>query len=176
MVNILSWNVRGLNGLNKQKEVKLICNENNVGLIGLLETKIKFNRVPEIARTIFAGVWVVWRPDIYNVTIKGIISQAISCQATFVPLQLIFLITFVYAYNLKEDRKELWKYLCSISQGNNIPWIVLGDFNDVLHTGDRIGDNPILYVEVVDFSNCIDSCGLSELPSIGGQYTWNDRQ
>ena len=45
--------MRGLNGLNKQKEVKLLCNENNVGLIGLLETKIKINRVPELARTMF---------------------------------------------------------------------------------------------------------------------------
>lgn len=41
--NILSWNVRGLNVPNKHKEIKLLCNEENVGLIGLLE--IKFEKI-----------------------------------------------------------------------------------------------------------------------------------
>ncbi|KAH0685006.1 hypothetical protein KY289_022758 [Solanum tuberosum] len=33
MVNLLSWNVRGLNGSNKQKEVKILCNEEKAGNI-----------------------------------------------------------------------------------------------------------------------------------------------
>jgi len=41
MGSLLSWNVRGLNGPNKQKEVKLLCNQEQVGLVGLLETKLK---------------------------------------------------------------------------------------------------------------------------------------
>lgn len=41
MDNILCWNVRGLNAPNKQNEVKLLCNKENIGLAGLLETKVK---------------------------------------------------------------------------------------------------------------------------------------
>lgn len=35
------WNVRGLNKVNKQKEMNLFMHNSNVGLFGLLETKIK---------------------------------------------------------------------------------------------------------------------------------------
>lgn len=55
MVKILSWNMRGLNGLSKQKEIKLICNELEVDLIGLVETKIRYNRVSMIAEKLFEG-------------------------------------------------------------------------------------------------------------------------
>lgn len=79
MVNLLCWNVRGLNGPNKQKEVKLICNNEKVGMIGLLETKIKINKFDQIASNMFGGwlninnlgahyngrIWVTWRPDYY---------------------------------------------------------------------------------------------------------------
>lgn len=55
MDNILSWNVRGLHGPNKQKEVKLLSNEERVRLIGLLETTIKRNNIGSIAEKMFGG-------------------------------------------------------------------------------------------------------------------------
>lgn len=45
MVKLLCWNVRGLNGLNKKKEIKLFCNKVDISLMGFIETKIKVNRV-----------------------------------------------------------------------------------------------------------------------------------
>lgn len=55
MVKILSWDTRGLNVLNKQKEVKLICNEVEIGLIGFLKTRIKANNVGLIDGNMFCG-------------------------------------------------------------------------------------------------------------------------
>ncbi|KAM3290756.1 hypothetical protein P3S67_019045 [Capsicum chacoense] len=79
MVNIISCNVRGLNAPNKQKEVKILCNEENVSLIGLLETKKKIDTMTD---NMFAGwsyvtnleelyngrIWITWRPDYYKVS------------------------------------------------------------------------------------------------------------
>lgn len=81
MVNLLCWNIRGLNGPNKQKEVKLLCSKENIGLVGLLETKIKRNKIENVARSMFGGweyitnleshhngrIWLSWRPDYYKV-------------------------------------------------------------------------------------------------------------
>jgi len=35
------------------------------------------------------------------------------------------------------------------------PWRVLGDFNSVLHQGERIGGNEVLDNELKDFSECL---------------------
>jgi len=41
MNNVLRWNVRDLNCINKQEDAKLFLARNKMGLVGILETKIK---------------------------------------------------------------------------------------------------------------------------------------
>lgn len=55
MDNLLCWNIRGLNGPNKQREVNILCNNERIGLLGLVETKIKANKITEKANSIFSG-------------------------------------------------------------------------------------------------------------------------
>ena len=75
MTHIASWNVRGLNWSNKQEDVKLFLQLNNIGLVNLIETKIKRHNVEKIATNIFRGwdrannfaisngrTWVAWKP------------------------------------------------------------------------------------------------------------------
>jgi len=51
--NIVSWNIRGLNWSNKQEEVRSFFNNNKVGIIGLLETKVKIRNLDKIAGNAF---------------------------------------------------------------------------------------------------------------------------
>jgi len=82
MTHIASWNVRGLNWPNKQEDVKFFLQLHNVGLIGLLETKVKNQNVEKSAANIFRGwnwannftisngrIWIAWKPSEYNVNI-----------------------------------------------------------------------------------------------------------
>jgi len=55
MDNLTSWNVRDLNWENKQAEVKLFLQSNKIGLVGLLETKVKVKNVEKVAASIFHG-------------------------------------------------------------------------------------------------------------------------
>ncbi|XP_075080969.1 uncharacterized protein LOC142166232 [Nicotiana tabacum] len=93
--------------------------------------------------------------------------DAITCKVKHILLKLEFVASFVYAYNQKEERKALWEYLNQVSMGMNQPWIVLGDFNSVLHVGERQGGKHVTIVEVLDFQACLDMNGLVELPNGG---------
>lgn len=53
----------------------------------------------------------------------------------------------------------------------NIPWLVLGDFNLVLNHEDKIGGNPITLAEIMNFHNCVESCGLPKIPIQGSRYS-----
>lgn len=71
----------GLNAPNKQKKIKLLCNEERVGLIGLLETKIKRDKIDQVMGKLFGGwqfisnldchyngrIVVLWRDDLYKI-------------------------------------------------------------------------------------------------------------
>ncbi|XP_019264059.1 PREDICTED: uncharacterized protein LOC109241742 [Nicotiana attenuata] len=101
--------------------------------------------------------------------------QAVTCMVSHNRLQMGFMMTIVYAFNTKEERRSLWNYLDTVSKNVGGPWIVMGDFNSVLHTDDKVGGNPVSLAEIVDFQQCIEQCELLELPTSGSRYTWNDR-
>ena len=56
MDRVCSWNVRGLNWLNKQEDIKIFLQEKRIGIIGLLETKVKERNVDKIAARLFQGL------------------------------------------------------------------------------------------------------------------------
>ena len=55
MARICSWNIRGLNGPNKQEDVKIFLHEKNIGLVGLLEIKVKEKNVEKVANKLLQG-------------------------------------------------------------------------------------------------------------------------
>jgi len=81
MDNILSWNIRGLNGLNKQEDIVLFLNENSIEMVGFLKTKVKAPNHDRVAKGIGQGwhchsnhqpiekhrIWVAWKPNRYEV-------------------------------------------------------------------------------------------------------------
>ena len=58
MVNIGFWNVRGMNSHTKQFEINRMISKNNVGLFGLLETRIKRSKMHNNVFTM-DGKWSV---------------------------------------------------------------------------------------------------------------------
>lgn len=45
-------------------------------------------------------------------------------------------------YHLK-NRLDLWKDLKSMAQSIKVPWLVIGDFNNVLKPDGRLGGNRV---------------------------------
>ena len=55
------------------------------------------------------------------------------------------------------------------------PWCILGDFNAVLHQGDRIGGVDVMDSETRDFAECIQACNLQEFQYEGAFFTWTNK-
>ncbi|KAJ8426938.1 hypothetical protein Cgig2_012898 [Carnegiea gigantea] len=51
-----------------------------------------------------------------------------------------------------------------------------GDFNSILHQGDRIGGINVTEGEIKDFAACIQHCGLQEFRFEGAFFTWTNKQ
>ncbi|VFQ76078.1 unnamed protein product [Cuscuta campestris] len=51
-----------------------------------------------------------------------------------------------------------------------------GDFNTVLKQDEKIGGNPVSWEEVRPFQDCLNLCGLEDLPFEGPRFTWTNNQ
>ncbi|XP_048498200.1 uncharacterized protein LOC104901151 [Beta vulgaris subsp. vulgaris] len=171
----------------KQNEVKSYINSHAVGLVSLLETKVKARILGMVYQRVFPGwcftsnssmhdggrILLAWKATSFNVTIVKITSQLIHCLVQPIGKTTGFYCSLVYAYNDRKGREELWKDLRSVSTSD--PWLLSGDLNCVMNTDERIGAT-VREVEMVDIRECMNVCGLEDIKSTRHFYTWNNKQ
>ncbi|XP_062102958.1 uncharacterized protein LOC133813947 [Humulus lupulus] len=151
MDRIMSSNVRGLNTHHKQSEVKKLISYYKVRLIGLLETRVKAHKLGALYLHMFSSwcftlnnAWnnggrivVAWNPTMFSVSIIKCSSQLIHLLVRPFDKGNGFYVSFVYGFNEEEGRVGLWEELSECVTQE--PWLVFGDFNDILHKEERIG-------------------------------------
>ncbi|GKV21615.1 hypothetical protein SLEP1_g31576 [Rubroshorea leprosula] len=71
-----------------------------------------------------------------------------------------------------EIRSQLWEELRIVSKHFTGPWLVIGDFNDVVDSTEKFGGNPICQNRVKAYTDCMNDCNLLDLGYSGGRFTW----
>ena len=85
-----------------------------------------------------------------------------------------FSISFVYTFNTVVGRRPLWDSLRRFNSHFQTPWILLGDFNNVLSNEEKANGLPVTMYEIRDFKECCYDLGLSDLRSTGVFHTWSN--
>ena len=68
MVNLAFWNIRGLNGPLKQKEIRKLIRSNSLDLMAILETKVRENNSESVTNSVCKDwLWV----NNYNSSQRG---------------------------------------------------------------------------------------------------------
>ncbi|XP_010694718.1 uncharacterized protein LOC104907481 [Beta vulgaris subsp. vulgaris] len=188
MMYACSWNVRGLNDPLKIKEVKSFLVVNKLNIFALTETRVKLANKDRIRKK-FGGswqwgdnyshsskgrIWLAWKHALIQVEILFTTEQVIHALNTDKNSQYKMLFTAIYGLHNIEDRKPLWTTLQNIT--HNLEWIIMGDFNSVLESDDRINGNPVTNAETEDFRHMLDKTDLMVVKGIGGTYTWSNKR
>lgn len=186
-IDILSWNVWGLNDGEKRELIKTALNEWRCDVVVLQETKIQGD-ISRVARHLWGSRWVdfvnleaigtsggiliMWDKRILEgqLIISG--SQSISCRLTAIGQDFSWFITGVYASNSRIERQDLWWELAASRGLCNGPWVVCGDFNTTRHSNERSNDHRLTRA-MRDFSDAINDLQLVDPPLFGGSFTLN---
>ncbi|XP_031090853.1 uncharacterized protein LOC115995843 [Ipomoea triloba] len=78
-----------------------------------------------------------------------------------------------YGYPERNRRSDSWELLRSLLTSSDLPWVVIGDFNDLLFQHEKRGGNPHPDALLRGFGEAVEDCGLSQLPLRGYQFTWD---
>ncbi|XP_075088499.1 uncharacterized protein LOC142170480 [Nicotiana tabacum] len=185
----LFWNVRGINKRYKQKELKQYLIDNQIRLVGLVETRVKENKAQSIAtkvapkwdrltnytEAINRRIWILWDAKSYEVQYIAKAAQLIHCQVTGKLNDMVCMLIVVYGFNTVDQRKTLWSQLEQMAPKIKMSWLICGYFNVVLTTQDRQG-NLVTIAELKDFSKYYNNLLLTKIPWKGDYYTWTNNQ
>ncbi|KAK0603296.1 hypothetical protein LWI29_003465 [Acer saccharum] len=89
---------------------------------------------------------------------------------------LVWRFTGFYWEPILSLRMHLWSLLRRLGRMGNLPWIVLGDFNEILHLDEKQGGVTRSNITMSPFKEAIDDCALLDIGYVGNKYTRSNRQ
>jgi hypothetical protein len=102
--------------------------------------------------------------------------QAIHASIQVSPSQPQWLLSAVYASPNLETRLKFWDHLVNFASTHNVPWVVAGDFNDILSSHEKLSSTPANSRRMNVFHNCLDACNLLDLGFNGPRFTWTNKR
>ncbi|GKV28437.1 hypothetical protein SLEP1_g37496 [Rubroshorea leprosula] len=147
-MKIISWNCRGALKAGFRKSVTDLIRIHNPAMLLILETKISCPDAQEVANSL---------------------GFPKSC--------------IVNSYGLAGGLWLLWddsRLSVDILSANNQaihaviqgPWMIIGDFNDVVDQSEKFGKNEIPQTRARAYLDCMNHCNMVDLGFIGNRFTW----
>lgn len=85
---------------------------------------------------------------------------------------VISFVSFIYGPPALENRADYWNKLSAIGQGRDDPWLLTGDFNDILHNGEKVGGPVRFEGSFTAFRSFVTQNGLWDLKHTGELLSW----
>lgn len=182
-MNCLGWNCRGLGSSRTVRALNDLVRGRKPDVLFLSETisvaskieefRIKFGfaqgfSVDRVGRS--GGLAVFWRNNV-DCSITGYSQNHIDLVFNENNVAC-WRLTLYYGFPERARRKEAWDMLIRLSRVSNLPWCVMGDFNDLMYDVDKKGNHPHPKALMEGFRNAIEESLLSELDLTGGLFTW----
>ncbi|KAK2640629.1 hypothetical protein Ddye_028424 [Dipteronia dyeriana] len=97
-----------------------------------------------------------------------------TITAVVVEKNKAWVITFVYASPSIAIRRVLWEYLTTIQNCFKGPWVVMGDFNEIINSSEKRGGRKCF--SKTGFEGCINSNLLIDIGFVAKKFTWMTRR
>ncbi|GMI71705.1 hypothetical protein HRI_000839800 [Hibiscus trionum] len=150
-MKLLCWNVRGLGKPRARRRLHATLRDAKPSIIFLMETKLQSNEMATARRRcgFLSGIdvssrgrnWGLFlaRKDGCDVTLRSFSTHHIDIMVSRDTEGHCWRFTGFYGAPEEHLRKNSWNLLRSLDNCPNVPWVVIGDFNEILLSTEKMG-------------------------------------
>ena len=182
-MNMLIWNCRGVLNPTFCDVVNDLIQMHSPAIMVVGETKVCGERANRISgrinldRAIFAnsiglsgGLWILWDFDQVEILEVASIEQEIHVIVNS-SSRPPWLLSTIYASPGFAERWLLWENLESVASLYSMPWVIAGDFNEVLMGEDKFRGNSVNIHRAFQFQDYLNTCRMIEIGFSRPHYT-----
>lgn len=183
---IICWNVRGAACAKFRPTMMELIHNHHVDMLFLCEPRISRKKAADTVKSLgfpcyeivdsvgfSGGLWLLWKDVNINIEILGTTDQSITACVTSTGKNP-WLLTTIYASPSGPKREKLWDYLNFVSSCHQLPWVLAGDFNELLHVEDKLGG--ALSIRHKGFRKWFDNNAMVDIGFYGPKYTWTNKR
>ena len=188
-MNILMWNCRRALNPNFTRRIFEMAINHQSSIMVITETRVGGDRAVRIIEGLpfdgfittntigyAGGLWVLWKKEDAEVILLDSTEQEIHATVKVCSSNLTWLISTIYASPRLVERKMLWSNLSEVANLHTLPWLLLGDFNEVLCGEEKFRGRQVNLNRALEFKDCIDACNVIDLGFAGPKFTWTNKR
>lgn len=183
---ILVWNCRGLVNTKTQRALINLVRQQRPSIIFLSETLASPGLIDTIRSQLGfdGGICSPWRPPARGlalfwlnevpVYLRHYSTQHIDIEVGILRSADVWRFTGIYGFVANTDRVLTWDLLRRLAAQSSLPWLVTGDFNEILSNVDKSGSPRRRAAPMARFRESLVDCGLSDMGFVGSRFTWSN--
>ena len=174
-MKVISWNCQGIGSPLTVEALKELRKSYDPQFLFLMETKNKEEKLEMLRRRngfekgvyvepegLSGGLAVWWKgQDEVKIlgTCKNLIDMEIEEEGSGKQCRAFW----VYGPTDFEERQEVWKLMWEKRRNIEIPWLCVGDFNDILYEYEKEGGKRRAAKKIKGFRQMVENCKLIDL-------------
>ncbi|XP_062014092.1 uncharacterized protein LOC133730534 [Rosa rugosa] len=184
---VLTWNCRGLVNTETQSALVSLVSHVNPSLVFVSET-LAGPRLMEDLRVEMGfsgcicfpkkdgsrGLALFWSLEL-KVSLRTYSAHHIDVEIGFPGVTGGWRFTGIYGFSRHGDRVQTWDLLRTLAAQVNLPWLIAGDFNEILCAADKSGGPPRNAAMMTRFREALADCNQEDMGFVGSRFTWFNR-
>uniref|UniRef100_A0A2N9GX50 CCHC-type domain-containing protein n=1 Tax=Fagus sylvatica TaxID=28930 RepID=A0A2N9GX50_FAGSY len=188
-LNVLTWNCRGVLNPCFRRALHDLLQINNPGILILTETRLGGPRAVDLAKSFpfdgflcsqtigfSGGIWILWKTNVVEINHLCSTEQEIHTSVKVFGSNSSWLLSAIYASPRRSERRMLWQNLSTVAGLHSLPWVMVGDFNDITSSDEKWGGNIPNASRISEYCDCMNNCNMIDLGFSGPKYTWTNGQ
>ena len=190
MMQILSWNCRGLGSPEAVNALRRIVINENPQIVFLQETKLHQHELERAAKKLKfsnclvvgcegqgrkrrGGLALMWKSE-WCISITSFSQNHIDATIHLPDFSWRF--TGIYGYPEESNKRKTGELLRMLYTDETEPWLCGGDLNLMLWSTEKQGGGDFNFEDAAILRQAMDFCNLEDLGFIGHPFTWTNNR
>lgn len=184
-MSALSWNCRGLENLRTVRALQEVIASEDPNLVFFMETKLSKEDMTNKKYTLRfteglvvgsigskGGLALLWKKDVM-VDVQMFGPWHIDADLGGNDGSRRWRFMGFYGQPKTSRREETWQILERLGSSNSLPWLCIGDYNEILSDVEKLEGNSRAPKLMERFREAMNRCRFRDLGYMGSRFTWS---